>query len=74
MSEQKLTSDQQKRIGAIMEEWAEEIKRIPEPPKGYYGGGFNCKKATERQKPYEDLRDKYLPMIQAIKEENNGEE
>lgn len=71
MSGRPLTSDQQKRIDAIIEEWKEEIKRIPEPPNDY-GGGFNCRKATERQKPYEALRDKYMPMIQAIKEENNG--
>lgn len=73
MSGQKLTNDQQQRIDAIMKEWNDEIDKIPEAPKNYYGGGFNCKKATERHKLYEALRDKYMPMIQKIKEENNGE-
>ncbi len=73
MSEQKLTNDQRRRINAIMNAWHEDIDRISETPRKRIGTTFSCHDDALSQKPYEKLRDKYMPMIQKIKEESIGE-
>ncbi|MBR0085652.1 MAG: hypothetical protein IJL97_03785 [Lachnospiraceae bacterium] len=68
MSEKKLTVDQESRINAIIDQWRADIDKIPEA-RGLSSNSFSQKWAEEAEMPYLRLRNKYMPMIEKIKEE-----
>lgn len=67
MKERKITSDQKRRIEAIKEAWLKELREIPEPELTRWPD-------ISLNEPYRKLEKKYKPQIDAIMEENNGEE
>ncbi len=63
-----MNKDQKEKVEAILEEWRNEIDRKPEGE----GFVFDNKKAVKKQRPHIALRNKYMPMIEAIKNKSKG--